>query len=747
MDARGPASSSEIQVAVAPEGRRAKVSGKSVRDLIAGLRQMLPRGRTLPEDVWRRRHRAMLALLYAQAVGLTIFALSRGYGIGHSLLEGGIVAAFAVAAGLKPKWRRASAVLVSIGLLTCSALLVHLWGGAIEAHFHFFVMIAILVLYEDWLPFLLAAGYVVLHHGLTGALAPNSVYNHAAAQQDPWKWAGIHALFVTGAGVASVVSWRLNEDVRAESQVAYGRASESEERFRRAFDDAPIGMALVDLSGCFIRMNRAFCAFTGRDEAELRGQSFEAIAHPEDEAEDLLRVDDLLDGSMRTEEIERRFLRADGEEAWAIVSHSLVTDSAGSPLYVVSQMLDITERKSAQLEREQLETSLRHAQRLESVGQLAGGVAHDFNNLLAVILNYATFVGDEIDDGSPLKEDVAEIHRAAERAAALTRQLLTFSHREVVKPEVIDLNAAVAQTEKLLRRTIGEQVNLVTVPGSDLWPVMADAGQMEQVLVNLAVNARDAMPEGGTLTIKTANVEIDEEYAHARADVAPGNYVRLTVSDTGCGMSQEVAERVFDPFFTTKAKGQGTGLGLATVYGIVTSAGGYVHVYSEQGQGTAFKVHLPATEEAFTVSDQSRSPSPSRARGERILVVEDEDAVRKSTCRILTGHGYEVIEASRGVDALEAFSNGAKAPDLLLTDVVMPEMSGQELGERMSELHPQLRILYMSGYSDEVVVRNRVLANEAGLLEKPFSADALLRRVAEALPANGHPPGSAAPVA
>ena len=377
-------------------------------------------------------------------------------------------------------------------------------------------------------------------------------------------------------------------------------------------------------------------------------------------------------------------------------------------------------------EKEQLQLRLQQSQRLETVGQLAGGIAHDFNNLLAVILNYADFLKDDLPEGHAAREDVEEIHRAAERAAALTRQLLLFSRREVARPKVLDMNDVVRVAHNLLGRTIGEHIELRTMLADDLWQVKIDEGQLEQVLVNLVVNARDAMPQGGTLTIETENVTVDEPSSGPWGVVTPGRYARICVSDTGVGMPREVIERAFEPFFTTKPMGQGTGLGLAMTYGIVQGARGHVLIYSEEGEGTAVKVYLPAAGAQNEQPPQAESPEGApQGKGETVLLVEDEDAVRESTRRILSDGGYNVLTASDGLQAL-AICEETTAIDLVLTDVVMPGMSGKQLAEALGG---RMRVLYMSGYTDQ-----QILPDERGLLvEKPFGSALLLRKVRQVL--------------
>ncbi|HVQ93948.1 MAG TPA: ATP-binding protein [Mycobacteriales bacterium] len=400
------------------------------------------------------------------------------------------------------------------------------------------------------------------------------------------------------------------------------------------------------------------------------------------------------------------------------------------------------ERRQALAEREQLEAQLGQSQRLESLGQLAGGVAHDFNNLLAVILNYSAFVEEELaaaiagpDADAERWElahaDVEQIRRAAERATALTHQLLAFGRREIVRPRVVDLNDIVVDIENLLRRTLGEHVQLHTALAPRLCPVLADPGQIEQVLVNLAVNARDAMPAGGTLTIDTANVAVDDDYAAQHVGVQPGPHVLLRVSDSGTGMPRDVIDRAFDPFFTTKPKGAGTGLGLATVYGIINQAGGSTRIYSEPGLGTTITALLPVTtavpEPARPVVAPARRP-PGR---QTVLVVEDEEAIREVTRRILTRNGYEVLTAATGAAAVELAERTDRDIHLLLTDVIMPAMLGREVAERVRAHRPHVQVLFMSGYAHPVLTSQGILDPGVVLVDKPFSEAGLITRIQE----------------
>jgi PAS domain S-box-containing protein len=440
--------------------------------------------------------------------------------------------------------------------------------------------------------------------------------------------------------------------------------------------------------------------------------------------------------------------RADGSEFPAEVSLTSIETEEG--LLVCAAIRDVSERveaqherdrMEAQLERDRLERQLHQSQRLESLGQLAGGVAHDFNNLLAAILNYVTFVDEEITAEIALHpsreaarltavlEDVGQIGAAAERAARLTHQLLAFGRREIIKPEVIDFNAIVGEVDGLLRTTIGEHVELITRCARDLEHVLADRGQMEQVLLNLAVNARDAMPIGGTLIIATENFIVDEAHASRDPRLEAGPHVRLRVSDTGTGMDADTIERAFEPFFSTKPKEKGSGLGLATVYGIVNQAGGVVDLESDVDRGTTITILLPSVASAVAEPDESRSASRRSHGGETILVVEDEPLVLDVARRILTRHGYRVIAAHGGAEALELIGQHKGTIHLLLTDVVMPGLTGKQVAERVTELLPKIRVLYMSGYPESVITSQGVVQRGIHLVSKPFVASDLLDHV------------------
>jgi nitrogen-specific signal transduction histidine kinase/CheY-like chemotaxis protein len=384
-------------------------------------------------------------------------------------------------------------------------------------------------------------------------------------------------------------------------------------------------------------------------------------------------------------------------------------------------------------DRKRLEEQLRQAQKMEAVGQLAGGVAHDFNNLLGVITGYGELLARDLGPDHPARRRVEQIRKAADRAVGLTRQLLAFSRKQVLEPKVLDLSAVVADLESMLRRLIGENVHIVTVFGQGLGRVKADPGQIEQVIVNLAVNARDAMPGGGKLIIETADVEIDESYVRNHRYVEPGPFVMLAVSDTGQGMDPDILSRVFEPFFTTKEEGRGTGLGLSTVYGIVKQSGGHITVYSEPGRGTTFKVYLPRVGEKAAEIVATAPPAPPPSGSETVLLVEDADGLRVMIRELLEGGGYTVLEASNPGDALKRAEEHRGPLHVVLTDVIMPGMSGPDLAARLEAMRPGLRLVYMSGYTDEAIGHHGMLDGGTHFLQKPFTSDALLHKIRQVL--------------
>jgi PAS domain S-box-containing protein len=431
---------------------------------------------------------------------------------------------------------------------------------------------------------------------------------------------------------------------------------------------------------------------------------------------------------------ETEWKRMDGATILVRLSGRPVRDAQGEVAYFEMTAEDITERR-------RLETTLRQAQKMEAVGRLAGGIAHDFNNLLMLIKGYSDLLRDRLPAEETPREYASEIQKAADRASSLTQQLLAFSRKQVLELRVLDVNQVVTSMSKMLPRLLGEDIEVVTRLNSAIGRVKADPGQLEQVLMNLAVNARDAMPEGGRLTIETGECELDDEYVRQHPGARPGRFVMLAVSDTGVGMNTDVRAHVFEPFFTTKAKGKGTGLGLAMVYGIVKQSNGYIWVYSEPGQGATFKVYLPRVEEAAESELRAPATGPPPRGTETVLVVEDEDGVRRVTREYLEANGYSVLEAQSGAEALAVAEQHAGPLHLVLTDVVMPGMSGRELTERLRRRRPELRVIFMSGYTDDAVMHHGALAPGVAFLQKPFARDALARKVREVL--DGQAPAAA----
>jgi PAS domain S-box-containing protein len=500
-------------------------------------------------------------------------------------------------------------------------------------------------------------------------------------------------------------------------------------------ESIPDAVVAVARDGAIVLVNREAERVFGYGRDELMGEPVEMLVPARNRDEHLAQRRRYFEQPTTRSlgsGLEFHGLRSDGSEFPLDMGVSpLGTGEGATAIAVVhdlSEAKEIERRREAELARANREARVAQSSRLESLGQLAGGVAHDFNNLLGVILNYADFVADELEEGTTAHTDVVEIRKAAQRATDLTRQLLIFSRREVIKPAPVDLNEVVSDIERLLRRTLGEHVELSVDLAPSVPAVLADPGQIEQVLVNLAVNARDAMQDGGRLVIDTGEVELDRDFLHDHPELSPGRYVRLTVADNGSGMEPEVAARVFEPFFSTKRKGEGTGLGLATVYGIVTAAGGQISLYSEPGDGTVFRIHLPAVDSTVPAGT-AEHVLQGGGRGESLLVVEDEDAVRALGRRILTEGGYRVTATSRGAEAVRLLEDPRQEFDLLISDVVMPGMRGIELARRAHELRPELPVLMMSGYTTPMAEEDRRAMAEAPLLEKPFSRRDLLGQV------------------
>lgn len=632
---------------------------------------------------------------------------------------------------------------------------------------------------------------------------------------------------------------------------------ESEELFRSAFEDTNVPMVLTDLDHRFLRMNAAFARMFGYTQEEMLTLTMPDVTHPDDLAESFERRKALLAGRSQYFQMEKRYLRKDGQILWGLTNVSLVRDGSGRPRLYVGQVQDITERKRAEealraseertrkildtandpfitintaghildwnrqaervfgwpreevigrklsetvipaqhreghdrglagfaatgrgrmvnerieitavsrsgaefpvelmiwptyvgstctisafvrditerKQRKQLEDQYRQAQKMEAVGRLAGGVAHDFNNLLTIINGYSELVLDGLQPDNPLRNLITEIKKAGDRAVGLTRQLLAFSRKQVLVAVVLDLNGLLWEMERMLKRLIGEDIELSLRTEPALWSIKADPGQIEQIVMNLVVNARDAMPTGGKVTIETKNVELDEGYVGSHAEVQPGRYVLLAVTDSGYSMDAATKARVFEPFFTTKGE-KGTGLGLATVYGIVKQSGGHIEVYSEPGVGSTFKTYLPEFTGPESRASSHRNVGANLLGTETILLVEDEGRVRSLAHAILDKLGYKILESANGEEAMAVCQAFQQPIHLLITDVIMPKVSGRELAARLTALRPTMKVLCVSGYTDDAIVHHGVLDATMPFLQKPFTAESLARKVREVL--------------
>lgn len=507
-------------------------------------------------------------------------------------------------------------------------------------------------------------------------------------------------------------------------EIAERKRNEKELQLRdRAIQAVSQGILITDESRPdhpIIFVSEGFERITGYTQEEVVGRNCRFLQGKETDPETVRLLREAIQEG-RPCEVEILNYRKDGTPFWNALSLSTVPDEEGKLAYYVGVQIDVTERRK-------LEEQLRQSQKMEAVGRLAGGVAHDFNNLLTIITGYCSLLSGLPHLGEIERESVASIMEAGERASALTRQLLGFSRQTMLEPKVLDLNAVIAETGKMLRRLIGEdiQFSLILTPGLD--KVRVDPSHLDQVLMNLVVNARDAMPTGGKLTIETANVQLSPEYVALHPDSTPGDHVMLAVSDTGHGMTHEVMERIFEPFFTTKEVGGGTGLGLAMVFGVVKQSGGSIHVYSEPDKGSTFKIFFPAVR-AQEGDSPSVDHSPDPGGSEVILLVEDEEAVRRLAVKCLSKFGYHVLTAKNGEDALGVAQSHSGPIDLLLTDVVMPLLSGPLLSEKLRGMYPGLKVLFMSGYTDAVVVRHGLLEANVSFIQKPYTPQALARKV------------------
>jgi PAS domain S-box-containing protein len=602
---------------------------------------------------------------------------------------------------------RYGVAILSIILALIPALLI---ADVVESRLVVFaVAIMVSAWYGGWKPGLVATSF---------ALTVSAYFSLAAARAPAdYHKAIIHlTLFVF---VALLICW-FNAALRS----AQEGLRRSEINFRSLVTNAPYGICRCDSTGILLDVNPALVTILGyASSSELVGRN---LANLYSDTQQWFNLADYFRSLQRFHGLVAEWVRKDGSSVIVRLSGRAMRGERNAIFFELFTE-DVTERRA-------LEQQLRQAQKMEAVGRLAGGIAHDFNNLLMVISGYCEFLLERIGSDPALRGPVQEIANAAERATSLTRQLLAFSRKQMLAPKVVDLNAIVTENLKMLTRMIGEDIDLVMVPGGEIGAVKADPGQIEQVIMNLAVNARDAMPHGGKLTIETGNVALDQEYARLHAPVAPGEYIMLAISDTGMGMDTETQSHIFEPFFTTKGL-KGTGLGLSTVYGIIKQSGGYIWVYSEPGKGTSFKIYLPrvsATGEAIAAEPTVAAAKPEQAL-ETILLVEDESKLRRLARQYLENQGYTVLEAADGAAAIEV-SNAHPAPiHLLLTDVIMPGMNGRELAHRLSLLRPETKVLFMSGYTENAIGHNGMLEEGIILLQKPFTLPALKAKVREVL--------------
>jgi PAS domain S-box-containing protein len=636
---------------------------------------------------------------------------------------------------------------LAVAQMLMSGLLIHLTGGRIETHFHVFGSLAFLAFYRDIKVLLSATTVVYIDHLLRGFLWPESVYGVMIAT--PWRsmehafWVLFEVAFLTASVRRSLAEMRqvaqrqilleaVNRETEKTVQDRTHELSVSEERFRALFQNAPVGLYQAAPDGRLLMANPKLLHMLGYASLEAllaAGVRLQGADHDQARAELFAELSHAGEVHSR----DTQWQRQNGAPIFVRESAQAFRDKHGTLLHIEGSVEDVTERR-------QLEERYLQAQKVQAIGQLAGGVAHDFNNILTAILGYSDIVMDVGGLNTGGRKYLSEIKTAAQRAAGLTQQLLAFGRKQTLQPRVIQLNTVVAEMDTMLRRLVGEHIHIRTIAAPDLARVKADPGQIQQVLMNLAVNARDAMVGGGNMTIETCNVTLDADYARLHPEVLPGPYVMLAVSDNGMGMSADTKARIFEPFFTTKAVGAGTGLGLATCHGIVKQSGGHIAVYSELGHGTTFKVYLPPTAESLTPQN-GECAGELRHGSETVLLVEDEPMVRELSRLALSSLGYQVYEAPNGREALERMKElGETFVDLLVTDVVMPEMGGRELAERLRVLSPRTRVLFSSGYTYDAIERTDLLAEGIFFLQKPYTVSQLAEKAREVLAGAAHNP-------
>ncbi|MDX2052324.1 MAG: response regulator [Polyangiaceae bacterium] len=523
-----------------------------------------------------------------------------------------------------------------------------------------------------------------------------------------------------------------DEQLRRESHAALrhsqSKLQRSEARFQALIEKCGDLIALIDADGTTRYMSPAVEHILGGAPEDYLGRDALAFSHPDDRERVREALAQLSRQPAGTLQIEFRAVNLDGLVRFLdVTARNLLSDPAVQG--IVCNLRDVTDRRRAEAALKITEEQLRQAQKMDAIGKLAGGIAHDFNNLLSVILSYGSLLADDLTPSDARRADLEQIVAAGNRAVELTRQLLAFSRRQILQPRVVNLNDVVAGLQRMLLRLIGEDLELTFLPRAKLGKVNVDPGQVEQVIMNLVVNSRDAMPNGGKLTIETADVILDSDYAARHVGVTPGPHVMLAVSDNGTGMDRDTQARMFEPFFTTKEQGKGTGLGLSTVFGIVQQSGGNVWVYSELGKGTTVKVYFPLSERPIEAPmDDSIQNGPTRGT-ETLLVVEDDPSVRQLACSILQRHGYHVLSAPSGGDALLICEQHQAEIDLMITDVIMPRMSGRQLADRLQSIRPRMKVLFMSGYTDNSIVHHGVLESGVEFLQKPIRPESLVRKV------------------
>ena len=539
------------------------------------------------------------------------------------------------------------------------------------------------------------------------------VRSHGSAHQQP-----------NGHIAAFGTTTDINEQKRAEAALR-----DSETKYQSLFDNAQVALFRTGISdGRLIEINRRYAQMAGYENvqecmAEFNSSEAWADPHGRDELVKILRE------RGHVNDYETEIIRRDGAHIWILFSATIFPEQG----FIEGSIVEITDRKKAEQEREKLQAQLTQAQKMESIGRLAGGVAHDFNNMLSIILGNTEMVLDEIDTGNPFFENMQEIRKAAERSADFTRQLLAFARKQTIAPKVLDLNETIEGMHNMLRRLIGENIDLAWLPKTDLWPIKLDPSQADQILANLCVNARDAIKEIGKITIETDNASFDEDYCREHEGFKPGEYVVIGVSDDGGGMGRETLENIFEPFYSTKDVGKGTGLGLATVYGIARQNNGFINVYSQPGEGTTLKIYFPRHVEKVTQPRNQQMREAEPGGDETILLVEDEKGILRMTTMMLERFGYTVLSASSADEAMRICESCAGEIDMLMTDVVMPEMSGRDLAEKLVQSYPDLKCLFMSGYTANVIAHHGVLDEGIRFINKPFSKQELAVKVREVL--------------